>query len=195
MTDTKAIEPCTRRVIRPTGMICKPPRRGDMSSREHIAAHRAHKLNINLTDCENCPMRSQNVPVRPKIIHPRQLTVKDQPEEHIPGLAKAPSQTPQEARTEPPEITPLGSLVYPRTGWEPPPCPPGYQRKSDDPKSDDAWVLEPMGTACKHLQISFGEVGACGYPRVRRTCGKIQSFIGPTTCNNCRLREEQDDTG
>ena len=106
-----------------------------------------------------------------------------------------PSEKPQEAHTEPPEITPLGTLIYARTGWEPPPCPPGYVRRSSDLESDDAYILDPIQTLCKHLSLLVAEKGSCGYHRIKRRCCLIKSYVGPTTCGDCTYREVPDGAG
>ena len=103
-----------------------------------------------------------------------------------------PSEKPQKAHTDPPEINPLGTLIYARTGWEPPPCPLGYIRRSSDVESDDAWVLDPIKVPCKHLSLLPAEVGGCGYHRIKRRCRIIKSFIGPKTCDDCTYREDLD---
>ncbi len=97
-----------------------------------------------------------------------------------------PSEKPQKVHTEPPNITPLGTLIYPRIGWEPPPCLPGYTRKSEDLENPDAWVLEPIEPLCKHLNLVLGERGRCGYQSVKPTCvykGSIE--IKLKTCLKC----------
>jgi hypothetical protein len=97
---------------------------------------------------------------------------------------------PQKAHMRPPEITPLGTLIYARTGWEAPPVPFGYRRKTSDLSNDDAWVLEPIHSVCKHLELVPAEVGACGYHRVAKRCLLVDSFVGPKTCEFCEKREE-----
>jgi hypothetical protein len=47
-----------------------------------------------------------------------------------------------------PHILDNGTLIYPKRGWEPPPLVEGYQRKSNNPKNSDAWVLIPIWTTC-----------------------------------------------
>jgi len=191
MIDMKAIKPCTRRVFRANSMICKPPRRGSMSSEAYIAAHRAHKLRINLMDCENCLMATEEIPNRPKHselplisgITPL-IRGKEDPIE-------TPSETPQKPYTEPPMITPRGTLIYMRTHWDPPPAPPGWHRDDSDPET---WHLVPNKAICKHLVMTPAEIGACGYHRVKRYCRLVNSFIGPTNCQKCDKGESCDGT-
>jgi hypothetical protein len=104
-------------------------------------------------------------------------------------LTGIPPERPQEAHTEPLVITPLGLLIYARRGFEPPPCPPGYHMRSSHLRGDDVWVLEPDSPPCKHLKLSKAESGACGYHRIKRHCGAIESFVGSRTCGTCQRRE------
>ncbi len=83
------------------------------------------------------------------------------------------------------EITPQGTLIYQRGGWEVPPIPPGYRARSSDPDNDDAWILDPVDAVCKHLELVPAEVGSCGYQRIARRCKLIDSFIGAKTCGTC----------
>lgn len=108
---------------------------------------------------------------------------------NVAPVSETPSETPQKPHTEPPEITPLGTLIYARTAWEPPPSPPGYRARSSDPKNDDAWILDPIDVMCKHLELKVSDVGACGYHRIAKKCKLVQSFIGQRTCETCPRRE------
>ena len=105
---------------------------------------------------------------------------------------RIPPKTPQEAHTKPPVITPLGTLIYQRSDWEPPPLPLGYHRQSIDLADDGAWVLEPDEPLCKHLELRAAEKGSCGYCRVKRRCRLIKSYVGPRTCQTCPKREPID---
>lgn len=102
---------------------------------------------------------------------------------------KIPPETLQKAHIEPPVITLDGTLIFAQTGWEPPPVVPGYQRKSSDLTSDDAWVLAPLEPICKHLELKVAERGSCGYHRIARKCKLVQSFIGQRTCTKCPKKE------
>ena len=108
----------------------------------------------------------------------------------VEGVSGPPSDSPQEAHMGDVAIGPLGTLIYQRDGWEPPPCPPGYVRESLDPTSDFAWVLHPEKDPCEHLEILPAEKGSCGYRRVKRRCRDIDSFIGPATCSTCTKRDD-----
>ncbi len=100
----------------------------------------------------------------------------------------APPEKPQKPHMSGVEITPQGTLIYQRGGWEVPPIPPGYERRSSDPDSDDSWILDPVDAVCEHLELSPAEVGSCGYQRIKRRCKLIDSFVGPKTCGTCRRK-------
>jgi hypothetical protein len=139
------------------------------------------------------PSRTWNVCRNPKsVFHKKRVLSGRCAKCPLNELVETPSEKPQEAHTEPPEITPLGTLIYARTGWEPPPCPPGYVRRSSDLESDGAYILDPIRPLCKHLSLLVAEKGSCGYHRVKRRCCLIKSFVGPKTCDDCAYRENLD---
>ncbi len=124
--------------------------------------HPMYKQMVNQETCENCA----------------QIKV-----------AGIPPQRPQEAHMGDVEIGPLGTLIYTRTHWEPPPCPPGYRARSSDQNSNDAWILEPIDVVCKHLELVPSDTGACGYQRAAKRCKLVQSFIGQRSCSICPRKE------
>jgi hypothetical protein len=135
---------------------------------------RKSKQRVRPTDCREChvtdKLDGQPVKADKKVV--------GEPPNEIP------SETPQEPHVRLPEITSLGTLIFTRTHWEPPPCPPGYHR-ADTPSM---YVLEPDNPMCRHLELGTGEVGACGYPRLTRRCKLVDSFVGPMTCETCTKR-------
>jgi hypothetical protein len=100
-------------------------------------------------------------------------------------VVEMPPQKPREAHMKPPAIAHEGVINYVRTSWEPPPTPPGYQRAD----TETEWVLKPREKPCKHLELGFGGVGSCGYPRLTYKCQLVNSFVGPKTCKTCPKRE------
>jgi hypothetical protein len=137
------------------------------------------KKRVRPADCRVCRVRSE-----PKF-SPVTFPVMPLPSDGVPAVPlPAPSETPQEPRTRLPEVTSLGTLIFQRTDWEPPPCPPGYHRAD----TETAWVLEPDIPMCEHLELGTGEIGSCGYPRLTRLCKLIESFVGPRTCVTCTKR-------
>lgn len=153
---------CSFRLESPGWSICRHP--GSIH----------HNCRVKPASCEGCLISGGTA-----------LEIRSPP----PRPSQTPSQGPQEAHGEPPEITPLGHLIYRRTGWEPPPTPPGYRAQSSDPNDDGAWVLEPMEPICKHLELVPAETGSCGYRRVAKRCKLVQSFIGQRTCKTCPKQE------
>lgn len=89
---------------------------------------------------------------------------------------------------EPPMVTPNGTLIYVKEGWQPPPCPPGYKRQSNDLKHKDAWTLVPMKPLCKHIELVPKEIAACGCCRVIPTCTYQGRSLKLTseTCQSCK---------
>lgn len=146
---------CSFRLESPGWSICRHP------GSDH------HNCRVRSTSCEGCLIRGGTA----------LETVRSPPQ--------TPSQTPQEAHTGDPEIGPLGTLTYQRSGWEAPPCPPGYRARSSDQNDDDAWVLEPLEPICKHLELVPAETGSCGYRRVAKRCKLVQSFVSQRTCKTC----------
>lgn len=91
-----------------------------------------------------------------------------------------------------PKLMEDGSLVYPRTGWEPPRVPEGYNRKSDDPKSDDAWVFLPEWPPCVDREMA-NTVLPCGCIKMNAICaslvsGKHGSRVSVDLCRQCPVR-------
>ena len=167
----KTTKPCARRLIRAKGMICKPPRREPgMSDVDYIKAHRAHRRQITLADCEKCPLVTPVEAGRP--------ASPELPTTPPPSTASTPKETPVRITSErpekapgtPPTITPAGTLIYVRDGWEPPSPPPGYHRKSDDLARDDAWVFVRNEPLCEHENLVQTKKAACGCIRVVPTC-------------------------
>lgn len=108
------------------------------------------------------------------------------------GVPETHPQKPQKPHMEPPTISGLGTLVYSLDGWEVPPCPPGYVRRSPDLVSVDVCIFDPIRIPCKHLHLMPADVGACGYHRVKRRCNLIKSYVGSKTCETCVQREDLD---
>ncbi len=104
-----------------------------------------------------------------------------------------PPETLKKGSGTPPVIDPDGTLTYSSMGWEPPPCPPGYRRKSDDLESQDAWVLEPTEPLCKYIKLVLGRGTSCRCRRVIPTCvyeGK-SSKTDSQTCPQCDHKESK----
>ena len=84
-----------------------------------------------------------------------------------------------------PRLLSDGTITYPHRGWEPPPVPAGYRRKSADLKSADAWIMLPVLPACEDrcMTPAFGPCGAC---KITYTCAKGTPLYDLSTCNRCQ---------
>lgn len=124
---------------------------------------------VSVAICEACPVR-----VIPELRH------------LVPNL-------PVTARDfEEPKIKPDGTIVYPRTGLEPPVVPGGYKRKSDDIRADDAWVFVPLWSPCVDRGMA-NKVRPCGCIEVYQFCmsNKVTPYgqrVEPDTCEACTVR-------
>jgi hypothetical protein len=92
------------------------------------------------------------------------------------------------------EVLPDGTIVYERKpgDWEPPRDHKGYRRKSNDPKSDDAWVFIPDWPQCPNRSLNTQRKTGCGCLLVEMTCKdrRSPSFgkeVELETCQECTL--------
>jgi len=88
-----------------------------------------------------------------------------------------------------PRRMPDGSLVYPKRGWEPPPSIMGYHRKSNDPKTVDAWVFIPDFDFCEYRIEEEIKREGCGCITYTYVCGCPQETRTSTACKTCILNE------
>ena len=95
-----------------------------------------------------------------------------------------PKPAPPKPRAKP-KLGEGGSIIYKKEGWEPPPTPPGYRRKSNDLESDDAWVMVPEHPLCQHLKLVEVEKESCGCLRLIPTCKLDNETIQPGQCERC----------
>lgn len=108
----------------------------------------------------------------PKWYRNRKITPKDcllcqemeAPEQQEPK--EPPKEKPTHGR---PRILSDGTLAYPKRGWEPPPVPAGYQRKSNDLRSPDAWVFIPTLPPCE-LRVREIQYTPCGAAKLTYLC-------------------------
>jgi hypothetical protein len=82
-----------------------------------------------------------------------------------------------------------GTIAYPKRGWEPPAIPAGYERKSNDLRSADAWIFIPIIKPCKHRQrhLTFSP---CGNAKIVWVCGPTGRCVETTRCSTCEDRVE-----
>ena len=93
-----------------------------------------------------------------------------------------------------PKLLKDGTLVYKRQGFEPPPPHNGYRRKSEDIRSDDAWVFVPIFLPCRYRTMVNGS-RPCGCIQINHVCvhsecKHYRSDIDPGKCAGCPLRQE-----
>jgi hypothetical protein len=97
-----------------------------------------------------------------------------------------------------PHILDNGTLIYSKRGWEPPPLVDGYRRKSDNPKSSDAWIMFPEWQVCTFRQriqkqrenckcVTFSHV--CSNLHVIEKYGGQPPTVNLNICTNCEFCE------
>lgn len=124
---------------------------------------------------------------KPKIISTTQCLTCSK---NVPVICK-----PENSKQLPPIID-TNVIIYEKKegDWEPPPLVPGYKRKSDNPKSKDAWVLIPDANFCIHAKLEKNEDPSCGCKRYQLFCVKNNNHIlllQLETCQNCPDRIEK----
>lgn len=86
-----------------------------------------------------------------------------------------------------------GTVIYPKCGWEPPPSIEGYRRKSNNPRSIEAWMFVPEWVDCSFRAEETRRrescrcltlVNVCKHPKMQ---GKV---VGTAICDACKLRDE-----
>lgn len=80
----------------------------------------------------------------------------------------------------------IGLLVYPRTGWEPPRVPYGFER------TDDPWVFRPLWATCADRQFNARKL-SCGCIELDGVCASKQSgregqLVVLQVCEACPVR-------
>lgn len=75
-----------------------------------------------------------------------------------------------------------GTLVYPRTGWEPPKAPNGYERSTQD-----AWAFAPLWPKCTDRQMHARKM-SCGCINFAAICGQNGKLVVLGDCEGCPIR-------
>lgn len=161
--------PSTNRCLK-RGTLQVMDREGQTTERtvcRHTGCER-FTLDVDAAYCGECPLRQS------------------------PALVHLPSATPVQRSFGQPKLLADGSLVYPKTGWEPPPPHPGYK-----PKPDDPWTFIPTWPACSFREPS-NRVKPCGCLDVRMICtseksGHLNQRVTPAICSACPLRHHVHD--
>jgi hypothetical protein len=94
---------------------------------------------------------------------------------------------PEEKTHGRPRIFSDGTIAYPKRGWEPPPCPVGYRRKSEDLKNSDAWTFLPVLPVCsdRHREVEYGRCGAASITYFCTRGPERIRIYDLSTCNKC----------
>lgn len=92
------------------------------------------------------------------------------------------------------EVLADGTIVYERKpgDFEPPRDHKGYRRKSDDLRSDDAWVFIPEWPHCPHRELNQTRKTGCGCLLIEMTCKDNRSpyyreLVELEMCQGCPL--------
>jgi hypothetical protein len=136
------------------------------------------KRQVSTEECLRCTLREPERPSQPDF-------KVDHVERPIGELGPPPEASGPPPK--PPLIQGDGTIVYQKSGWEPPSVPPGYRRKTDDLKHPDAWVMVLETPLCKHCVLKQTKREACNCIRVVPTCtyrGKSKK-INLDECSKC----------
>lgn len=94
-----------------------------------------------------------------------------------------------------PKILRDGTMIYPKTGWEPPKCPDGYEPKSANPRDPNAWVFIPKWPKCLDRKM-INTVENCGCIQINSLCtSKDSEFNGQLVvlkmCEDCPVKRSE----
>lgn len=139
-------EPCLKRQV--IEVFRRDGSRGEKMRCAHLVCE-SYAKNVTAEICASCPLRVP-IPVIPPNYKEQQVTARD---------------------FQQPKAMPDGSLVYEKTGLglDPPICPGGYKRKSEDFSTNDAWVFVPLWPECRDRQ-QVNTVSPCGCISVHPFC-------------------------
>jgi hypothetical protein len=84
-----------------------------------------------------------------------------------------------------------GTVVLPKTSWEPPPCPEGYNRVSNNPTSEDAWHFKSQWEKCQHRGHKILKHEGCNCTKLIPICTLDQSELTLEICVTCTKRTVQ----
>lgn len=84
-----------------------------------------------------------------------------------------------------PRVSADGTIAYPKRGWEPPPVPDGYRRKSNHLASPDAWIMVPVLPTCKHRTQQI-EHTPCNAARMTYHCTVKGEPTNAVRCQRCQ---------
>lgn len=143
------MKPCVKRRV-----VHVMAKTGEVSSFEQCFHQSCSKFSLPVidSDCDICPLRQE--------VEPRHYEHTFEYDREF-GV---------------PKVLEDGTLVYEQNGWEPPQDHEGYRRKSNDPRSPEAWMFVPTWNPCQHRKFVNG-VKPCGCLKINAVC----------TCEACPL--------
>lgn len=152
--------------------------RDGSSETQHRCTHRANMLfgtAVCPDDCAGCPLRMFTKEIRPDDFH-------ESPADESRDFGQ-------------PVKLQNGTLIYPKTGWEPPSAPEGYARVSDDPKSPEAWIFVPLWPDCQDREMT-NTVKSCGCLKITAMCASSVAAtygqkIDVAACKACPHRRPE----
>ena len=161
------MKPCVKRQT--VVLLHKDGSTGEVHRCAHVACE---SLGRDVTDevCDACPLRIET-DIRPPGYRERMVGSRDFQE---------------------PKVLPDGTMIYPKTGWEPPLCPEGYKRKNEDPRSEDAWVFVPVWPECS-ARKTVNTIQNCGCVKINSLCTSPESdkngqLVVLSMCQECPVR-------
>ena len=83
-----------------------------------------------------------------------------------------------------------GCLVFPRESFECPADISGFQRESNDPQSDQAWVFRPLWPNCPWRRCALQRQTTCKKVKVIMTCLRLTKSLELVDCQNCAERRK-----
>jgi hypothetical protein len=188
MTDTNPIAnlpPCGRRWTGENSqgirIWCRPPVRPKGLSDQEAIRDRAKWFKRREVTCADCLACREQEAVR--AVQPGSDTIRNPDTD---GYANREKPVEVSGASQP-EILSDGTIVYEKTGWEPPTVLPGYKRKSDDLTHRDAWILVRIEPLCKHCTLVQVARTSCNCIRIIPTCtynGKSKN-IQLDECDTC----------
>lgn len=191
MTDTNPIVElpiCGRRWLgrndAGTQIWCRPPTRPPGLSDAEALKDAAKWFKKRKVSCAECLACASQEPVQAPQSDLEIMAVADP---IVDGMPVGRDLATGEPTPKAPEILDDGTIVYEKTGWEPPPVPPGYKRQSDNLQSPYAWILVRKEPLCKHCKLVRIHRGNCDCLRVIPTCtyrGKAEN-IQMDQCASC----------
>jgi hypothetical protein len=80
-----------------------------------------------------------------------------------------------------------GVLIFPKESWECPASVPGFERESNDPRSEGAWIFKPLWPTCPWRVGTVQKLPNCAQQKVEvtMTCVRLVKLLELSDCQNC----------